>query len=227
MHFITEEDYIRGVSSNNQKTRDKFELERLNQLERALDRAYDIRKFEADQYWKRAQYFWAFIVSIYGLYFLLFSRDFPVELTLYKEGLLTVVSVLGAFLCLMWLFANRASEFYYKNWENHICCIEKALGRSLYNVIIADKHIKKSSLFSPTPTSLYKLNTASSLVIYGASVVFLIGNVWAICKDPSIVLVVWGLLCLLALELKSDIADKLINKKKQKEDKYTFLNLND
>ena len=55
---------------------------------RALDRVYDIRKFELDQYWKKAQYFWGLIISIYSLCFLLFSKEVAADLISLKEGLL-------------------------------------------------------------------------------------------------------------------------------------------
>jgi len=45
-----------------------------DKLQRALNRAYELRTFEIEHYWKRATYFWGFQVAIFAAFGLLWRE---------------------------------------------------------------------------------------------------------------------------------------------------------
>ena len=58
-------------------------------IKEAYKVALDTRKFEIDMYWRRATYFWAFIVAIFVAYFA--AKE--------NQILQTILSMLGFFFC--------------------------------------------------------------------------------------------------------------------------------
>lgn len=108
----------------------------------ALERAHQIRQFEIDLSWKRANYFWLLqAAAITGLGVVL-SADKDRQL---PELLPLALACLG-FICAFagWLSA-KGSKFWYQNWEKHIDCLEDAFeGRLHKTVWIGSKGISHS-----------------------------------------------------------------------------------
>ncbi|MFM2394507.1 MAG: hypothetical protein RLZZ546_2489, partial [Bacteroidota bacterium] len=71
--YISIEELIDDIKGN---CSDEKEINKA--LEESLTRAYSIRQFELDLYWKRATYFWAFIAVTFTAYFIVaFKADNP------------------------------------------------------------------------------------------------------------------------------------------------------
>lgn len=105
-----------------------------DQTKRALawDKAWEIRNFEIELYWKRATYFWAFQISILAA--------FGLSVRYFKEPELQPVIFLfaniGIIISFAWLFANKASKFWQQNWEGHIDLLEDELSGPLYKTLV-------------------------------------------------------------------------------------------
>jgi hypothetical protein len=103
-------------------TRDK------RKLKPALAAAHDIRKFEIDLYWKRANYFWLLQAAIFTALGFMWHGEAAdaaglVPLGLTSLGLLTAIA--------SW-FAAEGSKFWQENWERHIDFLEDNQGVILH-----------------------------------------------------------------------------------------------
>jgi hypothetical protein len=98
---------------------------------RALNRAYSLRTFEIEHYWKRATYFWGFQIAIFAAFGLLWKAQTdngwgPITLALAMLGTLTAVAnYLSAF----------GSKFWQENWEHHIDMLEDELEGRLHKTV--------------------------------------------------------------------------------------------
>jgi hypothetical protein len=122
-------------------------------IERALDRAHEIRKFEIDLYWKRAAYFWAFSAAAFAGYFALQK-----EHDAYATDGLFLVSILGLIFSLAWYFVNRGSTSWQRNWEKHVDLLEDAVTGPLYKMTMDRHSYRFWKLNSGYPFSPSKIN---------------------------------------------------------------------
>jgi uncharacterized protein involved in tellurium resistance len=111
---------------------DALEKER---TERALKRAYELRTFEIELYWKRATYFWGFQIAIFAAFGLIWKGNSasvwgPITLALAGLGILTALAN-----CL----SARGSKFWQENWEKHIDMLEDDHEGSLYKTVWLDE----------------------------------------------------------------------------------------
>ena len=122
----------------------------------ALEKALDIRKFEIKLYWKRATYFWAFIVANYTAYFFVLAQSEMNNQYLY----LTLLSFIGLLLAHAWQLTNKGSKFWQKNWEAHVSLLEKEVTGPLYDVFL-NPHVpyKILSPFEKHDCSPARINT--------------------------------------------------------------------
>ena len=104
-------------------------------LKAALDRAYDLRSFEIEHYWKRATYFWGFQIAIFAAFGLIWRNGAETG----WELITVALSALG----LITAFANRltakGSKFWQSNWESHIDMLEDELEGRLHKIAWLDK----------------------------------------------------------------------------------------
>jgi hypothetical protein len=131
-------------------------------LEKLLDRALDIRKFEIGLYWKRAAYFWAFLAITLGGYFEVLRTNFQ---RAEKAEALLAISCLGFVFAVAWYFVNRASKFWQENWENHVDLLEGAVCGPLYKTVVRDADLRFWKLHGPYPFSVSKINQLLSLFV--------------------------------------------------------------
>lgn len=110
--------------------------------EAALEHALDIRKFEIELYWKRANYFWTFIAATFAGY----AAVQTLEAGSSRTDLSVLLSCLGVVLSFGWFCANRGSKQWQENWENHVDLLEDGVVGPLY----------KTMLFRPPPTRRLK-----------------------------------------------------------------------
>lgn len=96
----------------------------------ALDRAHDIRQFEIDLYWKRANYFWLLQAAVFAAVGLTWKSDssFPAILPIGLSALGLVTSFAG------WL-ATKGSRFWQRNWEHQIDMLEAEFEGNLYKTV--------------------------------------------------------------------------------------------
>jgi hypothetical protein len=98
----------------------------------ALKRAYHLRDFEIEHYWKRATYFWAFQVAIFAAFGLLWKE------TGEKPGtnpVTVVLAALGVLTALANALSARGSRFWQNNWEKHIDILEDEIEGRLYKTV--------------------------------------------------------------------------------------------
>ena len=97
----------------------------------ALARAHEIRQFEIELYWKRANYFWLLQAAVFAAVGLTWKSDptsFPrfVPLVLSSLGLITAWAG--------WL-GTQGSKFWQRNWEHHIDMLETEFEGNLYKTV--------------------------------------------------------------------------------------------
>jgi hypothetical protein len=121
---MNEDDYKNafGVNSKDQSI-----------LERALEHALDIRKFEIELYWKRATYFWTLIASAFAAHFIILNANDMDD----KNFIAYVVACIGFFFTFAWLQVNRGSKQWQENWENHVDMLEDGIVGPLYKTTLS------------------------------------------------------------------------------------------
>ncbi|MDE5776160.1 MAG: hypothetical protein K2H67_04695 [Treponemataceae bacterium] len=151
------------------------------QNRKAYEQAAEIRKFEIELYWKRAGYFWAFIVSIYTAFFSVQKEFYYRKFVGFTHGAIPLfaLSALGFFFCLAWLLSSKASKFWQENWESHIDLLEDYVTGPLYKIYRA------SASFSVS-----KINIAAGYVISVCSAGLFVFEAVEFCRNlksfPSI-----------------------------------------
>lgn len=142
-------------------------------LENAYEQAAKIREFEINLYWKRAGYFWAFIVSIYTAFFSVQKEFYYDKLCGFTHGTLPllVLSALGFFFCLAWLCSSYASKHWQENWEDHIDLLENEVTGPLYKIYRAGNSF-----------SVSKVNIVAGWVVCICSAGLLVFEIVEFCK---------------------------------------------
>jgi hypothetical protein len=96
----------------------------------ALDRAHEIREFEIELYWKRANYFWLLQAAVFAAVGLTWKAEASLStlLPIGLAGLGVITSFAG------WL-AAKGSKFWQRNWEHQIDMLEGEFEGNLYKTI--------------------------------------------------------------------------------------------
>ncbi|MEE2692972.1 MAG: hypothetical protein VX640_15690 [Pseudomonadota bacterium] len=100
---------------------------------RAFEAAYDLRKFEIEMYWKRANYFWTFIAAVFTGYAFMVRKDSGA--TFEPFALICV----GTVLSYAWWTTNRGSKAWQRHWEKHLDMLEDQFMGPLYKTVAMDK----------------------------------------------------------------------------------------
>jgi hypothetical protein len=98
---------------------------------KALDRAYQLRTFEIEHYWKRATYFWGFQIAIFAAFGLIWKDTTtnpwtPIAVALSGLGVLTAVAN---------YLTALGSKFWQENWESHIDMLEDEIEGRLHKMV--------------------------------------------------------------------------------------------
>lgn len=101
--------------------------------EKALERAWKNRDFEIELYWKRATYFWTFLVATFAGYFVVISHS---EISDSFPQAEYIVICLGFVFSLSWYLANRGSKKWQENWEQHIDMLEEEVTGNIYKTVL-------------------------------------------------------------------------------------------
>jgi uncharacterized membrane protein len=97
------------------------------QIQLRFEKILDIRKFEIELYWKRATYFWAFIVVAFTAYGLTIDKPNAAKF----QFLATCVGLLFS---IAFYMVNKASKFWQENWETHTDFSETKVIGPLYKI---------------------------------------------------------------------------------------------
>lgn len=97
----------------------------------ALERAYNLRNFEIEHYWKRATYFWGFQIAIFAAFGFLWKGDTTNGWPLIGGAL----SSLGILTAIANSLSSCGSTFWQRNWERHIDMLEDEFEGRLYKTV--------------------------------------------------------------------------------------------
>lgn len=154
--------------------------------EKALNKAWEIRNYEINLYWKRAVYFWVFNTSLacasYKVYFC--PSDNYSESNIFLLG----ICILIGFACsIAWLLSNIASKRWQENWENHIDLLENEKYGRLYKTVLSKYE------YFPRP-SVSRLNLKISFLIFIFWLILIFCYIIQITTHPYIYLIFVGLI---------------------------------
>ncbi|GHV11610.1 hypothetical protein AGMMS49938_02590 [Fibrobacterales bacterium] len=102
--------------------------------EEAYKQAWDSKKFEIENYWKRANYFWLFQAMAFAGYIYPLTSDNYLYFMEHGEILLGV-TILGFLTAVAWYLSNLGNKQWQSNWENHIDKLEDSITGPLYKVV--------------------------------------------------------------------------------------------
>ena len=185
---FSSEQYLRDIEGN-----DTFSCNK-NRCSRAFNFAVDSRKFEIELYWKRATYFWAFILVCFTSIGL--TNQFP-----YSEMIRFLISCLGFFVTVAFWMINRGSKFWQENWEAHVDLLGETFIGPLYRYVIVSDKAKMYSIGSPWTFSVSRVNMYVSFILI---IFWLILILWQITMADEAV--IWNM-------VSSFIADPKISDK--------------
>ncbi len=96
----------------------------------ALARAYELRSFEIEHYWKRATHFWGYQAAMFIAFGALLSTRtggfFPLAIP---------IAALGFFTAIANVAASQGSKFWQENWEKHIDMLEDEFEGRLHKTV--------------------------------------------------------------------------------------------
>lgn len=119
-------------------------------LFRAYEKAWDARKHEIDNYWKRAGYFWAFQVAALTAYTLIInSANYNATPRVHPYTLFFAIAI-GIVTSVAWVLTNIGSKFWQRHWEKQIDILEDENTGPLYKTVYAYK--------TPVTFSVSKIN---------------------------------------------------------------------
>ena len=111
-------------------------------IEKTYKKAWEAKNFEIENYWKRANYFWAFQVASFAGYFTFIS----------SKGYETNPQVLYFIICigfitgLAWIYTNKGSKTWQRHWEIHVDMLEDQITGPLYKIVTAPKTYSVSKI---------------------------------------------------------------------------------
>lgn len=130
-----------------------------NRVNALISRCYELRSFELDLYWKRATYFWGFIIAIFTAYFITFDKDYD---SLNKNYRL-IINGVGIIFSIAYYLVNKGSTYWAGHWERMIDSFEKINKTPLY--LINQKEDNPEQLLSSYPYSVSRINNFISLFL--------------------------------------------------------------
>jgi hypothetical protein len=134
-------------------------VKKINKSVDPLDIAHQIRRFEIELYWKRATYFWAFIIAMGGAYIHLSSRPNP------SHDILVLISCLGLLFSIGWYLVGRGSKYWQETWEKHVMWLEDVRTGPLYKTVNGPKSCSFFKLLKGYPYSVSQLNSLLSIFV--------------------------------------------------------------
>lgn len=113
---------------------------------KAYEMAWDARKFEIDNYWKRTTYFWAFQITSFAAFLAVINSDSYNQIPSKNPEILFAIISFGLITSLAWALINIGSKFWQRHWEKHIDLLEDKITGPLYKTVFAHKSTKTFSV---------------------------------------------------------------------------------
>ncbi len=117
-----------------------------SKAELAFNKAWETRNFEIELYWKRANYFWAFIASTFVGYFALISSSTYKVPDQFNHVEVYFLICIGFILSVAWLLTNIGSKSWQRHWEAHVDLLENAFTGPLYKTVNVETTYSVSKL---------------------------------------------------------------------------------
>lgn len=125
--LLSNEDYL---------TDKKISLLDYIKIEKSLNIAHEIRKFEIEMYWKRATYFWAFLTVLITAYGATYSIPYS---DIIKPWIQWFVCIVGFIFSIAFYAVNVGSKFWQANWERSVDALEFYITGNLYKINFTGK----------------------------------------------------------------------------------------
>ena len=166
----------------------KFEVDKHNSelLKAAFIQVSDIRKFEIELYWKRANYFWALIAVAFAGYFAALSSD-NIE---NKYFISIVIANIGFVFTFAWFLSSRGSKYWQENWENHLDMLENKITGPLYKTLLerpGHNDFFERMVTGPLSISVSKINQWVASYVMMSWVVVLLYSFYKSLKNISLI----------------------------------------
>lgn len=100
----------------------------------ALARAYELRTFEIEHYWKRATYFWGFQIAIFAAFGFIW-KDADSKYIKQLSPVILALAILGVLTAYANILSAQGSRFWQRNWELHIDMLEDEFEGKLYKTV--------------------------------------------------------------------------------------------
>jgi hypothetical protein len=113
---------------------------------KAFELAWATRNFEIELYWKRANYFWAFIASTFVGYFALVNAANYVTKDKFDHVEVYFIICIGFTLSIAWISTNKGSKSWQRNWEAHVDLLEDKFTGPLYKTVYSTKTYSVSKI---------------------------------------------------------------------------------
>jgi len=114
----------------------------IEEIKETYSKAWEAKKFENENYWKRATYFWAFQVASFAGYFAVFSSKAYIK----NPQILYFVICIGFISALAWVCINIGSKIWQRHWENHVDMLEDKITGPLYKIVTIRKTYSVSKI---------------------------------------------------------------------------------
>lgn len=112
------------------------------EIEKSYQKAWEAKNFEIENYWKRANYFWAFQVASFAGYFAVLGSDAYSS----SPQVLYFVICIGFVTAFAWTFINKGSKTWQRHWEIHVDMLENEITGPLYKIITTQKTFSVSKI---------------------------------------------------------------------------------
>lgn len=112
----------------------------------AFEKAWASRNFEIDLYWKRANYFWAFLVPAFAGYFALVNSSSYSNDDGFNHIEVYLVICIGFIISVAWALVNKGSKSWQRHWEVHVDLLENSITGPLYKTTLPTKTFSVSKI---------------------------------------------------------------------------------
>jgi len=126
-----------------------------NRWKELIEKAWNIRSFEIELYWKRTNYFWLFQTASFTGYFLIIKQIDNLEKSF-------AIICLGIIFSIGWILINKGSKQWQGHWEAYIDMLEDKYYGPLYKTVGMQ-----------TTYSVSKINELISIAVLGLWSLFL------------------------------------------------------
>lgn len=112
----------------------------------AFEKATASRNFEIEMYWKRANYFWTFLIPTFAGYFALVNSNNYLKKDYYNHIEVYLIICIGFLISVAWALVNKGSKSWQRHWETHVDLLENSITGPLYKTVYPTKTFSVSKI---------------------------------------------------------------------------------